>query len=104
MRISFHGRYRNISERTKSLASRIEELATSDTGFVFDPSSGSTFTVNATGLCVLRALKNGLSQGDIAARIRESFDVRAGDPASDLGDFIALLAQHGLVSGERGTL
>ena len=35
---------------------RLRDLALSDTGFVFDPCSGATFTVNATGLAVLKGL------------------------------------------------
>ena len=85
------------------MGSRIKELATSDTGFVFDPVSGSTFTVNATGLCVLRALKDGLSREQIARQLGERFDVRSGDPARDVGDFMALLVQHGLTAAEGGS-
>jgi PqqD family protein of HPr-rel-A system len=83
-----------------SASCQLKDLALSDTGFVFDPSSGATFTVNATGLCVLRAMKDGLSQAEIGARLRERFDVRAGDPARDVGDFVELLRQHGVVAGD----
>jgi hypothetical protein len=80
----------------------LRQLALSDTGFVFDPQSGATFTVNATGLCVLKALQEGLSRGEIGARLRDRFEVRSGDPARDVGDFEELLGQHGLSLAGRG--
>ncbi len=79
------------------MASTLRDLALSDTGFVFDPSSGATFTVNAAGLCVLQALRDGLSRGEIGARLRERFDVRSGDPSRDVADFEDLLRHHGLL-------
>ena len=36
---------------------RLRQLAVSDTGFVFDPQTGQSFTVNATGRLVLDCLK-----------------------------------------------
>lgn len=76
---------------------RLRDLALSDTGFVFDPYSGATFTVNPSGLCVLSALKEGLSREAIRARLVERFDVRGGDPARDVDEFIDTLRQHGLL-------
>jgi PqqD family protein of HPr-rel-A system len=37
----------------------IGRLAVSNSGFVFDPVSGASFTVNASGLAVLRAIQAG---------------------------------------------
>ncbi|MFT3767460.1 MAG: HPr-rel-A system PqqD family peptide chaperone [Minicystis sp.] len=79
---------------------RLGDIALSDTGFAFDPYSGSTFTVNATGLCVLNALKEGLDGEAILARVRERFDARGADVARDVDDFVAALRQHGLIDGD----
>jgi len=79
---------------------RLADLAMNDTGFAFDPRSGSTFTVNQTGLCVLVALKEGLEKDAIEVRIKERFDARGADVARDVDDFVAALKQHGLVSDE----
>ena len=79
---------------------QLMDLALSDTGFVFDPFTGATFTVNPTGLCVLQALKEGLGRHEIDARLKERFDVRAGDPSRDVDDFVHLLRQHGIVPGD----
>jgi hypothetical protein len=77
---------------------RLGDLALSDTGFAFDPYSGSTFTINATGLCVLQAMKEGLAHEAIFARVRERFSARDADVGRDVDDFVALLRQHGLVA------
>lgn len=75
----------------------LKELAVSDTGFVFDPYSGGTFTVNDTGLRILRALKDGADRPRIVAALREDFEVREGDLERDLDEFLQLLRQYGLV-------
>ncbi len=79
---------------------RLGDLALSDTGFAFDPYSGSTFTINATGVSVLLAMKDGLAPDAIVERLRATFDARAADVRRDVEDFTALLRQHGLVSDE----
>jgi hypothetical protein len=86
---------------TMSNPTRLGDLALSDTGFAFDPYSGATFTLNATGLCVLCAMKEGLAADAIGARLRERFDARGADVARDIDDFTALLRQHGLVTEEQ---
>ena len=83
-----------------STSKHLKDLALSDTGFVFDPYSGGTFTVNPTGLCVLRALQEGLGRAGIGARLREQFEVVAGDPDRDLDEFVDLLKKHGVVETE----
>jgi PqqD family protein of HPr-rel-A system len=77
---------------------RLGDLALSDTGFAFDPYSGATFTLNATGLSVLRALKDGLTQEAIVERLRARFDARGVDVRRDVDDFTAQLREHGLVT------
>jgi hypothetical protein len=80
---------------------RLGELALSDTGFAFDPYSGATFTINPTGMCVLGAMKEGLAAEAIADRLRARFDARGADVPRDVGDFVALLRQHGIVGEDR---
>jgi hypothetical protein len=78
--------------------SRLKDLALSETGFVFDPRSGATFTVNQAGTCVLLALREGQGRADIVALLKERFLVGNADVESDLGDFLRLLVQHGILS------
>ena len=80
----------------------LQDLALSDTGFVFDPRSGATFTVNATGLLALKALRDGLDMPAIAKRLADEFEVRGGDPRHDVDEFVQLLKQNGVLSDAQG--
>ena len=46
-------------------AHSIRDLAISESGFVFDPFSGGTFTVDATGQGILKGLRDGLTAEEI---------------------------------------
>jgi len=75
---------------------RLENLAVSGTGVVFDPTSGATFTLNASGLVILNALRAGLSLDETATRLRDRF-AEVGDAKVEVLDFVALLRQQGIV-------
>jgi hypothetical protein len=78
--------------------SRLPDLALSDSGFVFDPQTGHTFTVNPTGQLALRCLKDGMSPEDIVARMSETFALDDGeDPGRDVQDFVVQLRDCGLL-------
>lgn len=77
---------------------RLRDLALSDSGFVFDPVTGHTFTVNATGLLALRCLKDGLSSEETAKRMGEEYAANEGeDCGRDIQDFVLQLRECGLV-------
>ncbi len=76
----------------------LRDLALSDSGFVFDPMTGPSFTVNATGLCVLQGLKEGKTAEAIVQKLREGFELESGeDAARDVQDFIVQLRECGLI-------
>lgn len=77
---------------------RLRDLALSDSGFVFDPQTGHTFTVNSTGQLALRCLKDGMSAAEIEQHTRQAFSIDdLHDPARDLQDFMLQLRDCGLV-------
>ncbi len=77
---------------------RLRDLAVSDGGFVFDPVTGQTFTVNDTGLFVLRALKDARAVDEIAIAVASEFDADGSeDIARDVEGFVARLREQGLV-------
>lgn len=68
--------------------SRLPQLAINSEGFIFDPMSGGCYTVNASGLLILKALQEQKPEGAIAQEMLERFD---GDPQvieKDILDFI----------------
>jgi len=81
-------------------ATRLKDLAISETGFIFDPMSGATFTANATGLAIIHALREGRTRAEVIARLRNNFTVEKADLDSDLGDFIRLMIQHGILPAD----
>jgi PqqD family protein of HPr-rel-A system len=74
----------------------IGSLAVSDTGFVFDPRTGHTYSVNQTGLAVLRGLKDGHSLQQIHEELSSGFEQAAGVD-EHVRQFVQLLTELGLV-------
>ena len=81
-------------------STRFKDLAVSETGFIFDPYSGATFTVNETGLAIVMALREGASTGEIVTRLKTSFDGVTRDVVEDVGDFMRALKQQNLLPVE----
>ncbi|MBT9556408.1 MAG: PqqD family protein [Myxococcales bacterium] len=79
---------------------RIGELAISDTGFVFDPQSGMTYTTNGTGLTILDGLRRSLGRDAILTSLAERFETSISDLHRDLDEFLHLLRRDGLVSAD----
>jgi hypothetical protein len=77
---------------------RIKDLAISENGFVFDPFSGGTFTLNATGQVVIKGLRDGLSKSEIVANLSSEFDGVTNKLHEDVQDFIRTLSEFGLLS------
>jgi len=75
---------------------RIKDLAISDSGFVFDPFSGGTFTLNETGRAVLQALREGLTESQIVERLRSNFECVTPKVEEDVRDFLRTMAEYGL--------
>jgi PqqD family protein of HPr-rel-A system len=77
---------------------RLRGLAISDTGFVFDPQTGHTYSFNETALSVLRALLAGDAPRAIADQLATRFDVAPEDDvARDVDEMLARLREEGLL-------
>jgi PqqD family protein of HPr-rel-A system len=76
---------------------RLRDLALSDSGFVFDPMTGHSFTVNQSGLRILRWLKDGMTSEDVVKLLADTFELEPGeDPSRDVQDFVMQLRECGL--------
>ncbi len=49
-----------------------KNLALSDSGFVFDPSTGDSFSTNPIGLEIIRMLKEGKTTNDIKNHVTKN--------------------------------
>ena len=85
---------------TDSISQRLKDLAVSETGFVFDPSSGATFSLIAAARCLLRGLKEGLERQELIERLEELFDVTDADLSRDIEEFLELLRYNGVLPQE----
>lgn len=66
-------------------------LALSDSGFVFNPSTGDSFSVNPIGLEIIRYLKDGHDKEDIVTLMTKKYNVEEGALQKDLRDFFDTL-------------
>lgn len=76
---------------------KLSVLAVSESGFIFDPVTGHSYTANATGLKILELLKTGKSEDEIKSAIMDEFDASDDEVTVDVGDFIENLKKYFLV-------
>lgn len=77
-----------------------KNIAISETGFIFNPLTGDSFSVNETGLFVLHMLQEGKETESILERFRERFDLNKNSAEMDLGDFFTMLKSYQLTEYE----
>ena len=80
-----------------------KNIAISETGFVFDPKAGATFTANATAVAVLQALRDDVPFERVPERLAERFEGVTAFAREDIKDFVSSLCSFGLVSAEFAT-
>ena len=72
----------------------LRRLALSDSGFVFDPVNGDSYTVNSCGLSVLRLLKDGQSLSEVLDCVTKDYKVDSRKAERDILDFIVQLRKY----------
>lgn len=76
------------------LSQAVHRLAISESGFVFDPLSGQSFTVNPVGLEILRAMQKASSIEATKQFVQERFSGDAQEMERDLEDFLSNLSEQ----------
>jgi hypothetical protein len=74
--------------------SSLQRLAVSESGFVFDPVSGHNFTVNETGLTILRLLQKGASLQPLLDKLMNDYEVSIRDAERDVLEFASVLRDY----------
>jgi hypothetical protein len=72
----------------------LRRLAISESGFVFDPASGNSFTVNETGLTILRALQQDYDLAHLNTQLLRQHEVTPRELERDLIEFFGSLRDH----------
>ena len=74
-----------------------KNIAISESGFVFDPTSGESFSLNPIAIEILNMLKEDKSQGDIYGFVLKKYDVDRDTFENNYFDFTAMLKQFNLI-------
>jgi len=74
-----------------------KNIATSESGFIFNPATGDSFTANPMAAEILGMLKQGLAANEIKKHIREQYEVEAGQLEKDYDDFLLQLRDANLL-------
>jgi hypothetical protein len=74
-----------------------KNIATSENGFVFNPSTGDSYSGNAMATFILAAMKNGKQEAEIKQSIIEQYDVTAEQLNRDWEDWILQLKEANLL-------
>ncbi len=74
-----------------------KNIATSDTGFIFNPGSGDSFSSNNIGSEILSFFKEDKSQQEIIELISAKYDVEKNLLEKDLDDFFSQLRDYNLL-------
>ncbi|MBN1252462.1 MAG: PqqD family protein [Bacteroidales bacterium] len=72
-------------------------IAISDSGFIFDPVSGDSYTLNPIGKEILSLLKGNKSDKEISDFIFEKYDIEESIFEKNYYDFIGMLSHHNLL-------
>jgi len=79
------------------VAKRLEALEVSRSGFLFDPRTGHTYTLNETAQRLLELFRDGQSDEEIVTALTDEFEVDAATVERDLYDFICQLNSFALL-------
>lgn len=76
---------------------KIKNLALSETGFLFDPATGNTYTLNDSAVFILKSMKQGLKPVEIAGAMTAEFEVDTAQANEDVSDIVLQLTEAGLL-------
>ncbi len=72
-------------------------IAVSESGFIFNPEIGTSFTTNSLGIAILKQLKEKTSLEGIKESILENYDIDEVTCEKDLNDFLSIVNQFNLL-------
>lgn len=73
-----------------------KNIAISDSGFIFNPSTGDSFSVNPIGLEIIKLLKDEKPADEIKKHILKLYSVDEATVEKDFYDFLKMLEQNKL--------
>ena len=76
-----------------------KNIAISDSGFIFNPSTGDSFSTNQVGMEIIRFLKDNKSKEEVISGVVSKLNVDESTVEKDLSDFTLMLNNFQLVIG-----
>jgi hypothetical protein len=73
-----------------------KNIAVSDTGFIFNPLSGDSFSTNPIGQEIIRLMKEQKSKGEIIKALAQKYNAEESTLEKDLEDFFQMLLSYQL--------
>lgn len=77
-----------------------KNIALSESGFVFNPGTGDSFSTNRIGIDIIQEMQASKKDKEIIRAITEKYVVDPNVFEKDLQDFYAVLSQCGLMESE----
>jgi PqqD family protein of HPr-rel-A system len=75
-----------------------KNIAVSESGFVFNPSTGDSFSVNQTANKILKLLQEEKTNKEIIAQLNKEFSIDVSTIEKDLNDFLYQLNAFQIIS------
>lgn len=72
-------------------------IATSEEGFMFNPSTGDSFSTNKIGVEIINLMQTGHSENEIIEKISQKYEIQKSVIERDLNDFIDQLKDFQLI-------
>ncbi len=79
-----------------------KNIAVSESGFVFDPGTGDSFSLNRIGLEIVDLLKMGKPENEIVSHLLEKYDTDNTSMEKYYHDFISMLRYYRLTEEDQG--
>ncbi|MFC2107001.1 PqqD family protein [Bacteroidota bacterium] len=77
-----------------------KNVAISDSGFIYNPDNGESFSANAFGIEVLNLLKEGVEYADIKRSVLDKYQTDEDTFEKDYNDFLFSLKQYQILENE----
>ena len=74
-----------------------KNIAVSETGFVFDPTSGESYSLNSVGQEIIALLKEDKSPEEISSIMTQDYEIDAASFETYFYDFMGMLRQFQLM-------
>jgi len=77
-----------------------KNIAISESGIIFDPSTGETFVVNQMGMKIINLIKKNHNYIEIKKQLEEQYSVDGDEIEKDIKSFIDFMLRYNLIKKE----